>query len=401
MSVNTSQIQNVKPTFNKISLSMSGIVLIVFLLWSLWLSHQYPEFQFGFISFAGALFGIVLQRSRFCFYCIFTDYFEQRDAKGILGLLVALIVGTLGYHAVFGAFLPQLDGTQLPPDAHIGAVSWILPFSALVFGLGMAFAGSCISAQLYRLGEGLATAPFALLGVLIGFGVGFITWNPLYLWSIQESKAIWLPNVLGYAGSLLLQVVVLGALTIWALWKIQNSNENERILKDKTNVFSQIFQQRWSTWIGGVFVGLIATVAYFRVGALGVTAELGSLARTSLSHFYDVSRLDGLDRLTGCLTVIKETVLSNNGVFIISLVVGSLISALIAGQFKFNFQGWKPSIRIFLGGILMGWGAMISLGCTVGVFLSGIMAGALSGWVFALFCVLGAWIGWFLRTRYI
>lgn len=30
--------------------------------------------------------------------------------------------------------------------------------------------------------------------------------------------------------------------------------------------------------------------------------------------------------------------------------------------------------------------AMVALGCTVGVILSGIMVGALSGWVFAVAC---------------
>ena len=144
-------------------------------------------------------------------------------------------------------------------------------------------------------------------------------------------------------------------------------------------------------------IGLIATIAYFRVGALGVTAELGSLSRTALTKLTDVSRLEGLDRLTGCMTIVKETLLSNNGVFVLSLIIGSLAAALIAGQFRIQKQNFKGILRIWIGGVFMGWGAMISLGCTVGVFLSGIMAGALSGWVFAIFCVLGAWLGWRLR----
>ena len=35
---------------------------------------------------------------------------------------------------------------------------------------------------------------------------------------------------------------------------------------------------------------------------------------------------------------------------------------------------------------------MVALGCTVGVLLSGIMAGALSGWVFAIACLGGIWL---------
>ena len=260
----------------------------------------------------------------------------------------------------------------------------------------MALAGSCISAQLYRIGEGLVTAPIAILGVLIGFALGFLTWNTLYLNFMQDAKVLWLPNLAGYAGSLFIQVLLIGGLIATALYFIQKYHQAE----DTTphlSILNSIFQQRWPTWIGGVLIGLIATVAYFRVGALGVTAELGSLSRTGLSQFADISRLEGLDRLTGCMTVIKETLLSNNGVFVLSLIFGSLASALIAGQFKLQTQNLKGIVRIFTGGILMGWGAMVSLGCTVGVFLSGIMAGAVSGWVFAIFCVFGAWLGWWFR----
>ncbi|GAA5015731.1 YeeE/YedE family protein [Acinetobacter puyangensis] len=392
---------------NKINISLALLILTFFLIWSYWLSQQYVEYHFGFIAIIGALFGLVLQRSRFCFYCIFTDYFAHKDSRGILGILLALLIGTLGYHAVFGAFLPVLDGRQLPPDAHIGVVSWILPLSALSFGFGMALSGSCISAQLYRLGEGLLTAPIALIGVAIGFALGFLSWNSLYLSFMQKAQPLWLPNLVGYAGSVLIQVIVIGGLLVFFLYlenkrRIHTQNDHDTPHQDdEPSLWQAIFQQRWPTWVGGIFIGLIATIAYFRVGALGVTAEIGSISRTFLDQVVGgVSRLEGLDRLTGCITVIKQTLLSNNGVFVLSLILGSLISALSAGQLRWQGNTLKGILRIFCGGVLMGWGAMISLGCTVGMLLSGIMAGALSGWVFAVFCLFGAWIGWYLRQKW-
>jgi len=48
----------------------------------------------------------------------------------------------------------------------------------------------------------------------------------------------------------------------------------------------------------------------------------------------------------------------------------------------------------------MGWGAMIGLGCTVGVLPSGIHAGALSGWIFLVSCVLGMWSGLVAMRRF-
>lgn len=381
----------------------ASVVLAMFVFWLYWLVEHIDRGQtFALVALLGLSFGIVLQRSRFCFYCIFRDFFQYKDPRGLLGLITALAVGTLGYHAVFGAFLPSVDGGRLPPDAHIGVVSWILPLSALVFGFGMAIAGSCISAQLYRLGEGLTSAPIALLGAALGFGLGFLSWNSLYLNAMQSGVSLWLPNSVGYGGSVLIQLVVLGGLALASLPYLTRFNQSpQQNSLSPIHPLSLIFKQRWPTWVGGIFVGFIAVIAYFRVGALGVTAELGSIVRTTMDANMPLPvRLEGLDSFSGCTTVIKTTLLSNNGIFVMSLVIGSLIAALIAGQFKPKKITVNEGIRALIGGLLMGWGAMISLGCTVGVLLSGIMAAALSGWVFAVFCIAGAWLGWRLKQAF-
>ena len=102
----------------------------------------------------GSLFGFVLQRSRFCFFCLWRDLIDRGDPRGALGVLAALAVGIAGYTAVYGAFLPDPSGARLPPQAHIGPVGPVLVLAGLFFGAGMAISGSCISAHLYRLGEG-------------------------------------------------------------------------------------------------------------------------------------------------------------------------------------------------------------------------------------------------------
>ena len=342
----------------------------------------------------GGAFGVLLQRSRFCFFCVTRDFLDRRDARGLLGIVAALAVGLLGYHALFGAWVPVPAPGRLPPDAHIGPVSWVLAVGAFAFGLGMAVAGSCISAHLYRLGEGAGASPFALAGAAAGFGLGFLTWNPLYLAAIQEAPVVWLPNVLGYAGSLTVQLGVLAALSLWLMrfpWPCE---------APAAGAFEAVFRRRWPAHLGGVLIGALATVAYFRVGPLGVTAELGSLARTAADTAGLLpGRLEGLDSLAGCATAIKETLLSRNGVFVAGLVLGAFAAALAAGDFRPTAPRRAEILRALGGGVLMGWGAMVSLGCTVGVLLSGIMAGALSGWVFAAFCLAGLWLGWRVRQR--
>ncbi|MCY1350368.1 hypothetical protein D9M68_472730 [compost metagenome] len=370
---------------------LGAAVIVLAVLVAAW---RLDDRAMSFSLLSGALFGLLLQRSRFCFFCITRDFIEQRLPDGLLGLLAALVVGTLGYHAVFGAFLPDPSGGRLPPDAHVGPLSWVLALAAAVFGVGMAISGSCISAHLYRLGEGALASLLALFGALLGFCLGFLSWNPLYLASIQQAPVLWLPNRLGYGGSLLLQLILLGALAAWLLRYRQ-----ARTAPDVGGgVWALLFGARWPTWVGGVLIGTLAVLAYLRVGPLGVTAELGSLSRTAASELgWLPQRLEGLDGFSGCATLVKDSLLSNNGLFVLGLVGAAWASALLAGDFQLRRPEGRELLRNLLGGVLLGWGAMLALGCTVGTLLSGVMAGAASGWLFGLFCLLGILLG--LRLR--
>ncbi|MBI1291877.1 YeeE/YedE family protein [bacterium] len=346
-----------------------------------------------FSLLTGAGLGVVLQRSRFCFLCNLRDFLDERDPRGVLAILVALGFGAILYSVVVMSWVPVPQPGRLPPNAHIGPVGPVLAVASFVFGLGMAISGSCLSAHFYRLGEGSATSPFAIVGAAVGFLLGFLTWNPLYLWSISESPALWLPHFLGHAGSLTLTLLIVGLLGIlvhvlanWADWTAATAGPS--------NPLKAILVDRWPPVAAGLLVGTLSAIFYFRVAPLGVTAELGSLVRTGASGIGLLpGTLLGLDTLRGCATVVKQALLSNNGILVVGLVAGSLASALAADQFRPRRPTARQIARSVFGGLLLGWGAMTSLGCTVGVLLSGIHAGAVSGWVFLVFCTLGAWSG--------
>lgn len=372
-------------------LAPAGLILIGGLLFSRHLENTDTGTTLILSLWLGLAFGVLLQRTRFCFYCVTRDFIEVRDARGLLGILACLAVGTLGYHFLFGAFVPEPGPGRLPPTAHIGPVSWVLVLGSTSFGLGMAFAGSCISAQLYRFGEGLLSAPVTLIGAGIGFVLGFLSWNTLYLGAMQEAPVLWLPNLLGYTGSILIQLALLATVAL-VLIRLHRSRDTS------AEAAKPWWERRWPHHVGGMLIGALAVAAYLRVAPLGVTAELGSLARTAADGAGLLpSRLQGLDTLRGCATLIKDTLWSNNGLFVIGLVLGSFASAWSARDFAPRTPSAAELARGFIGGVLMGWGGMIALGCTVGTLLSGIMAAAVSGWVFAVFCMIGLFAGWWLR----
>ncbi len=316
-----------------------------------------------FALVTGAVLGLVLQRSRFCFYCHARDWFEDGNPRGLLAIVLALAVGLVGYTVVLGGWLPVPQPGKLPPDMHIGPVSWVLVAAGLSFGAGMVVSGSCISAHWYRLAEGSAVSPFALLGSAVGFILGFKTWNGLYSLSVADAPVVWLPAHLGYGRALLVQLAVLAAVAAW-LWR---GFAREQVPEDVRAVgvpglravWLRLWAGRWSYWVGGLAVGL--------------------------------------DGFAGCATLPQSTWLTPNALLLVGLVAGAFIAALASRQFAPRWPTWRDAARGLSGGGLLGWGAMTGLGCTIGTLLSGGMAGGLSAWVFAASLFFAVWAG--LRAK--
>jgi len=351
-----------------------------------------------FALFTGAVLGLVLQRTRFCFYCHARDWFEDRDPRGLLAIVLALAVGLVGYTVVVGSWVAVPQPGQLPPDLHIGPVSWVLVLAGLAFGAGMVISGSCISAHWYRLAEGSPASPFALAGTAAGFVLGFMTWNPLYSLAVADAPVVWLPAHLGHGGALLLQLGVLAAIAAW-LWRgfARETNElshSRAGVPSIPQLWRGLWQGRWPYWIGGLAVGLIGAVAIVRMRPLGVTTTLGGAARAGAQgRGWVPERLNGLDGFAGCATLPGANWLTPHALLLAGIVSGAFIGALASRQFAWKRPTLRDAARGLGGGILLGWGAMTGLGCTVGTLLSGISAGALSGWVFAASLFFAVWAG--------
>ena len=367
--------------------SIAGLIVLGLLFWAYLLSSNTETGgRASFSLLIGLALGIVFERGRFCFFCIFRDSIEARKNNGFLSVITALAVGAIGYAIVFGMYLPDTSGEYLPTGAHIGPTSWVLAVAALAFGFGMALSGACISGHLYRIGQGSLRAIPALIGALLGFGLGFITWNTLYLRAIQEAPTLWLPHYIGYAGSLAVTLFALGVIAYFLL------KSNTESAPEKVSGLA-LLRSKFSPATTGVLVGVIGTIAYMRIEPLGVTRQLSAISRKAFDKQSLLPEtLNGLDTLAGCVGIVSETI-SNNGWLIIGFVLASFAGALSANRFKFEIPTVRNSSTALVGGILMGWGSMTALGCTVGVLLSSTQAFAVSGWVFFLFAFLGVYLG--------
>jgi hypothetical protein len=85
----------------------------------------------------------------------------------------------------------------------------------------------------------------------------------------------------------------------------------------------------------------------------------------------------------------------------LGIILGALFAALMASQFKIKkIKSGKQIVAAILGGLLMGYGARIGFGCNIGALFSGISSLSLSGWVYAVFIFLGAYVGSKLLVKF-
>ncbi|MTI66076.1 MAG: YeeE/YedE family protein [Firmicutes bacterium] len=86
----------------------------------------------------------------------------------------------------------------------------------------------------------------------------------------------------------------------------------------------------------------------------------------------------------------------------LGLIFGALFSTLLASHFKFRkVKSIKQVILASIGGLLMGYGARLALGCNIGAFFSSIASLSLSGWIFGLFMFLGSIVGGKILIRWL
>ena len=97
----------------------------------------------------------------------------------------------------------------------------------------------------------------------------------------------------------------------------------------------------------------------------------------------------------GAQATLNAGFLNHTGTMLnIGIIFGALVATLLASQFKFKkIKSIKQVLAAVLGGLLMGYGARLAGGCNIGALFSGIASLSLSGWVFAAFLLVGAWIG--------
>ena len=162
----------------------------------------------------GCCFGFILQKARFCFTASLRDPCITGSTSVTRAVLIAFAITTIGFAAIkYGAYA---NGQEIPGQSYIMPISVATAIGGIMFGIGMVIAGGCASGTLMRVGEGFTMQMLSLLFFVIGslIGAAHMGW-----WTenfIATAPRIFLPDVFGWAGAVILQLAIIGLLYIAA-----------------------------------------------------------------------------------------------------------------------------------------------------------------------------------------
>jgi uncharacterized membrane protein YedE/YeeE len=361
----------------------------------------------------GAVAGFALQRSRFCFASAFRDFFLFGQSRIMRGILVGLAVATVGFAIVMFTEVPFPAFGALPSEAHVLPVGISTVVGGLAFGLGMVLAGGCVSGSLYRMAEGYLGSWVAIGGVVIGLGLLTQTWDWWYAAFISREPMVWLPAAFGYGGGVAITLAALLVGFLGLVWWESRSGfgaapsrareeDDGSFAGQVRTLWRSVFVRGWSPAVGGAVLGTVGVLMYMIHMPWGVTGELTRWANGAMGLVgVQPAPLSGAENIGGCTGRATEAGLFTHTFAVtVGLLPGAFAGALLAGEFKWRVPRKARRYGQSLGGgILMGYGAGLAIGCTIGAFFSAIPSLAVSGWVFAAALAGGAFVGTKLIQR--
>lgn len=317
----------------------------------------------------GIVLGFVFQRGRFCVTGAFRDVWLSRSTRWLTAFLLAILVQAVIVQGLLGAGLIQAG---VPKIVWGGVIA-----GSFLFGIGIVLAGGCATGTYYRSGEGLLGSWIALIFYALGASVmksGAL--QDVNAWARSNpSEITTIHGVLGISPWLL--IGVLAVIVGWAIWKqISGRQSAVATLKSRrTGLAGVLVGRPWTPLATAVVVGVIAALAYPLSNATGRAAGLG-ITTPSANIVQFLTTGDGQYIDWGVL-------------FVLGLIPGSYIAAKASGEFRLRAPDAQTVLRSVGGGSLMGIGASIAGGCTIGNSLVQTSLFGVQGWTAFLFTFLG------------
>ncbi|MEQ8823426.1 MAG: YeeE/YedE family protein [Filomicrobium sp.] len=331
---------------------------------------------FGVGLFGGSILGLAARLGKFCTLAAIEDALFAHDTTRWRMWVLAIAVAILG---VYTAESFELIGPERSLIIAEGFNPVATIVGGLMFGIGMAFVGTCGFGTLVRLGGGdlKSFLVFLVLGVSAFMAASGPT-ALLHLWLFEPLTPslplfndarihVVLAKLTGLAAAVFPPLIAAALIT----WVLANKK----------------FRSWSSRIIWGVCVGVVIAGGWIATGWL-VYDPFDPRPMTSFTFV----------RPVGNTMMYAMTSTSSQLGFGIGSVLGVLVGAFAGALWKAEWR-WQThddaheAKRQIVGAFLMGTGGMFALGCTFGQGLSAASLLALSAPLALASIWLGAWLG--------
>ena len=351
------------------------------------------------LGFAIALvMGAVACKTSFCTMGAVSDWVNIGDTGRLRAWLCAMATAVLGVALIdglAGADLALADSgeTGKPP---YGTPVFVWPrylLGGLLFGIGMTLGSGCGNKTLVRIGGGnlkslvvfIVMGAGAYLMIYTDFGYHlFLRWMPVLDFSAYGLASQGVDELIGapfgvatpafaYVTALLIGVPVL----VWAFCSGEFRANGDNVVG--ALVVGAAVVGAWYVTTGPLGRSLMDEVEFLDEVPYDVGAQSFTFVKPSGHLYYLASEGFAANVVTFAL------------VAALGVVVGAFFYSVVSGKFRVEwFNDGGDFLRHVSGGLLMGIGGVLSLGCTFGQAIAGASTLALGSFVTFASIVLGA-----------
>jgi len=302
-----------------------------------------------------SIFGAVANKTHFCTMGAISDVMNM-GSHGRMGAWVSAIGITL-----IGTQIMQAAGVIDAGESRFTGTSlnWLgASLGGLLFGIGMTLGAGCGQRNVVRLGGGNLKALVVLLvmgvtaymtmrGLLGLVRINFVDVTAVDL-SGYEFESQVLPQLIG---------VVLGAESHWF---IPGFAVIVGLLMLGYAFSRPEFRGSLDNILAGFTIAATALMGWWITGSVGLD-DFDPVPVESLSYIAPTGNL-----INYLMTFTGSTI--NFGIAIVlGTIAGSFVYAVVSGNFRIEtFSNRSEMVSHLVGGALMGFGGVLSLGCTIG-----------------------------------
>ena len=322
------------------------------------------------------IFGAVGNRTNFCTMGAVSDWVNMGDKNRLRMWLLAIAVALIGSSILQVAGLVDLS-KSIYPGPNFTWLSYIV--GGFLFGVGMTLGSGCGSKTLIRIGAGnlkslvvyvfLGIAAYMTLRGLFGaFRVGVLERASVTLASGQDLPSLLAAGtgVAKVTWTAILAAVIGGALAVYAY-------------------ASKEFRASFDYTLGGVATGLVVVGGWYVSGVLGYVAEDPQTLQEAFVAT-NTGRMESFSFVSPMAYTLeylmfwtdKSKIVTYGIASALGVIAGSAAYALATRTFRWEgFRDAEDTANHVMGGVLMGFGGITALGCTIGQAITGISTLAL------------------------